>query len=278
VSPSRELVHYIDVSLPGPRLPHDMAFTEHFAILNDCPLFWDPELIAKGVYATRFHTELPTRFAVVPRRGRPDEIRWFEAAPTYVLHWINAYEDGDEIVLDGYFQGDPSPSLEGTSSFYERISRFLDMNRMQTRAHRWRFDLKTGKTREEPLSDRIMEFGMINGRQRGRAHRYVYSSTGTPGFFLFDGLVKLDLQTGEEQRYSYGEGVFGSEAPFAPRTGARAEDDGYVLSFVTDMNRDRSECLVLDARRIDDGPVARVALPERMSSGTHACWADVASS
>jgi carotenoid cleavage dioxygenase len=31
------LVHYVDVALPGPRLPHDMAFTENYAILNDFP-------------------------------------------------------------------------------------------------------------------------------------------------------------------------------------------------------------------------------------------------
>lgn len=273
VSADQELVHYVDVPLPGPRLPHDMAFTEHFSILNDCPMFWDPELIAKGVYATRFHRELPTRFAVIPRRGQTADIRWFEAAPTYVLHWINAYEDGDEIVLDGYFQSDPSPSLKGASTFYERISRFLDLNRMQARPHRWRFNLKTGGTKEEPLGDRIMEFGMINGRHGGRRYRYVYNTTGTPGFFLFDGLVKLDTQTGAEQRYAFGDGVYGSESPFAPRVGSRGEDDGYLVSFVTDMRNDRSECLVFDARQIGDGPIARVRLPERISSGTHACWA-----
>ena len=74
-----------------------MAFTEHFAILNDCPMYWDPDLLAKGVHAVRFHPDLPTRFAVVPRLG-DGPARWFEAEPTYVLHWINAYEDGDEIV------------------------------------------------------------------------------------------------------------------------------------------------------------------------------------
>jgi carotenoid cleavage dioxygenase-like enzyme len=36
------LSHYVEVPLPGPRLPHDMAFTENYAILNDCPMFWDP--------------------------------------------------------------------------------------------------------------------------------------------------------------------------------------------------------------------------------------------
>jgi carotenoid cleavage dioxygenase len=156
VSPAGELVHYVDVPLPGPRLPHDMAFTEHYAILNDCPLFWDPAALAKGVHANRFFPDLPTRFAIVPRRGRTEEIRWFEAAPTFVLHWINAYEDGDEVVLDGFFQHDPAPALPEGAALRDRLFRFLDLYAFQARAHRWRFDLRTGKTREEPLSERVM--------------------------------------------------------------------------------------------------------------------------
>ena len=54
-----QLVHYIDVPLPGPRLPHDMVFTENYAILNDMPLFWVPEALAKGKYAAKFHPAIP---------------------------------------------------------------------------------------------------------------------------------------------------------------------------------------------------------------------------
>jgi carotenoid cleavage dioxygenase len=273
VDAANQLVHYVDVPLPGPRLPHDMAFTEHYAILNDCPLFWDVEGIAKGIYAARFHPELPTRFAVIPRRGGSDTIRWFEAAPTYVLHWINAYEDGDEIILDGFFQHSPAPAPRRTGSVYERMFHYLALDSMGARAHRWRFNLITGQTKEEDLSDRTMEFGMINGRFAGRPYRYAYNATGVPGRFLFDGVVKHDLETGRETRYAFGDGVYGSEAPMAPRVGARAEDDGYLVTFVTDMNEDRSECLVFDAADIAVGPIARVRLPERICSGTHACWA-----
>ena len=40
------------------------------------------------------------------------------------------------------------------------------------------------------------------------------------------------------------------------------------------MNTHCSECVVLDARNIAAGPVARIMLPHQISSGTHACWAD----
>ena len=109
VDENDQLVHYVDVPLPGPRLPHDMAFTRNYVILNDFPLFWDPKLLQADVHLPGFHPDMPSRFAVIPRRGGTDEIRWFEADPTFVLHFTNAYEDGDEIVLDGFFEGEPSP-------------------------------------------------------------------------------------------------------------------------------------------------------------------------
>jgi carotenoid cleavage dioxygenase-like enzyme len=268
------LTRSVPVELPGPRLPHDMAFTENFAILNDLPFFWDPDLLERGVHLPRFFPDIPSRLAIVRRDGT-GSVRWFEAEPTYVLHWINAYEDGDEIVLDGFFQHDPSPPKRDAApapTHLASVYRYLDLEQMQTRSHRWRFNLVTGQTREESLSDRIMEFGMINGQHSGRPHRYSYNVTGEPGWFLFNGLVKHDLRTGREERYAFGEGVFGSETPFAPRVGSTAEDDGYLVTFTTDVVRDKSECLVFDARDISSGPIARVRLPERISSGTHSCW------
>jgi carotenoid cleavage dioxygenase len=253
-----------------------MAFTERFVILNDCPLFWDPVALEKGVHANRYFPELPTRFAIVPRRGTTEQIRWFEAAPTFVLHWINAYEEGDEVVLDGFFQHDPAPRLPEGASLHDRLFRFLDLHALQARPHRWRFDLRSGKTREEPLSERVMEFGMINARHAGRPYRYAYNVTGVPGAFLFDGLVKHDLQTGGEEHYALGAGVYGSETVMAPRIGSGSEDDGYLVSFVTDLPNDRSECWIFAAQAVGDGPLARVRLPERIASGTHACWAPAA--
>lgn len=266
------LVHYIDVPLPGPRLPHDMAFTENYAILNDLPLFWSPEALRAGKYAARFHKDIPTRLAVIPRRGATSDIKWFEATPTYVLHWVNAYEDGDEIVLDGFFQQDPEPPA-GNGTLYQRMFRFLDNDLMGPRLHRWRLNLVTGTTKEEPLSDRVTEFGMINGLHAGRAHRYSYAATSLPGWFLFNGLVKHDAVTGHEEHYAFPEGVYASETAMAPRVGSTGEDDGYLVTIVSDMGRDLSECLVFDARRVADGPIARVQLPERVSSGTHSTWA-----
>ena len=96
----------------------------------------------------------------------------------------------------------------------------------------------TGRTREEPLAEQVCEFPTIHGRYAGRRHRYVYAMTTRPGWFLFDGLLRHDVQTGELERYAFGDGVYGSESPMAPRVGGTDEDDGYVVSFVSDVGRD----------------------------------------
>ncbi|MBM4256107.1 MAG: apocarotenoid-15,15'-oxygenase [Deltaproteobacteria bacterium] len=274
VDKHNRVLTYFPVQLPGPRMPHDMAFTEHWSILNDLPLFTDAEAVARKSRKMTMHWDVPSRFALVPRRGPADGIRWFEAAPTYVQHWVNAYEDGDEVILDGYFQEDPLPKPpEGTSGGLGNMLATIDLHLVKSRLQRWRFNLATGMTREERLDDRILEFGTFNQRHAGKKYRFAYSCTFEPGWFLFKGWVKHDLQTGKSWEFKLPPGVYCSESPFAPRLGAVEEDDGYVVSFLIDENTKTSECWVLDAKRIQDGPIARVALPHKISSGTHSCWA-----
>ena len=274
VNAARQLVHYVPIPLPGPRLPHDMAFTDNYAILNDFPLYWDPQALQAGAHAVRFDRDLPSRFGIIPRRGASHEIRWFEAEPTFVLHWINAFEAGDEVVLDGFFEENPDPQLKLDPNDKRSMFRMLDMHVVGAKPYRWRFNLKTGETKEGYLDDAVSEFGMINSTFAGKPYRYVWATTMKPEWFLMNGLVRLDVMTGDKQTYTFPEGVFISESPMAPRCGSKQEDDGYVMTLVTDMNEDTSSALIFDAQDISRGPIASVALPQRICVGTHSCWSD----
>ncbi len=270
-----KLAHYVPVPLPGPRLPHDMAFTKNYSILNDLPVFWDPELLKRNIHVSRLHPGVPSRFAVIPRYGDTADIQWFEADPTYILHFLNAYEDGDEIVMDGYFQENPTPRpIEDAPEGYGHMMAFLDEHSFRPKLHRWRFNLKTGETQEQHLDERLLEFGMFNQRYAGKPYRYAYSTTTKPGWFLFNGFVKHDLQTGESWQVTLPDGRYASEAPFVPRINAQDEDDGYLVSFIIDEHAGRSECVLIDCKQFEQGPVVRIALPHKISSGTHSVWAD----
>jgi carotenoid cleavage dioxygenase len=89
---------------------------------------------------------------------------------------------------------------------------------------------------------------------------------------MFEGLIRHDIGTGRETRFHLPDGEYCSEAVFAPRLGATGEDDGYIITYTSDVVNDHSDCAIFDAGDIAAGPVARVRLPERISSGTHACW------
>ncbi|UAB79473.1 carotenoid oxygenase family protein [Erythrobacter sp. SCSIO 43205] len=286
VGRSGQLEHYVPIPLPGPRLPHDMAITKNWSILNDMPLFWDENLLERNIHAARIHDGVPTRFALIPRRGQPEDIRWFEASPTYVLHWTNAYEvsgsEGDEVVLEGYYQDKPMPDPLEEAGEYSHMMAYVDEHSFQSRLHRWRFNLKTGETTEERLSDRIVEFGMINPAYLMKKSRYIWSTTSKPGWFLFNGYVRHDTQTGEEQVHELPDGVYASESPMVPRKSSSSEavrqqsreDDGYLVTFLINENTATSELAILDASDIAKGPICRAALPHKISSGVHATWVE----
>ena len=273
VNARNELVHYVPIELPGARWPHDMGMTQHYCIIHDLPMFFDQEGLKKGQHRLKFHRDVPARFGVIPRMGSNADVRWFEAQPCYLLHLSNSYETGDEIVMEGCIQTNPIPEISHLPrEGYARMIALLDMHQQETRMHRWRFNLKTGETKEEDLDDEVTEFPMVNGRYKGRPYRYSYNAYATPGFWLLDGLKKFDLQTGKHQSWRAPKGCYASETPFAPRDNATAEDDGYLVTFLTNTETQRGECAVFDARDITQGPICRIILPGHVPMGAHAYW------
>ena len=276
---SGKLLHEEAIDLPGPRLPHDIGFTSNYTILHDLPFFHDPKVLQRHqLRVLTFHRDIPTRFGLIPRHGRGDQIRWFECEPCYVLHISNCWEEGDWVVMDGCRSVNPMPSATGEEG---ELSHMLAYMRLEANNYRWRFNLRTGEVRENDIDDLNTEFNKTNPLYAGVKSRYAYHQRipllHEGGHTLrFTGLVKYDNETGCRQQWDYGEGVFGSEAVYVPKVGAtreHPEDDGYVITLVTNPRDWSSHCLVFDATDVAVGPMARVTLPQRVPFGFHASWA-----
>ena len=163
----------------------------------------------------------------------------------------------------------------GGVSYDERLSRFISLDGMQTRLHRWRLNLVTGLVKRNACPDTITEFGMINGLHGGRQHRYTYAATGVAR------AVPVQ-RPGQARRRDRRRGALRASAtgcsaarPRWPRVWAvPGEDDGYLVTLTIDVvERPHRSAGCFDAARVADGPIARVRLPERISSGTHSTWA-----
>jgi all-trans-8'-apo-beta-carotenal 15,15'-oxygenase len=59
---------------------------------------------------------------------------------------------------------------------------------------------------------------------------------------------------------------------FVARRGGSDEGDGYVLATIFEERRNASHLAIFDARRIDDGPLARAYLDHRVPLGFHGSW------
>jgi carotenoid cleavage dioxygenase-like enzyme len=273
-----KLLHEEAIDLPGPRLPHDIGFTTNYTILHDLPFFHDIDVLRKHhMRVLTFHRDIPTRFGIIGRHAPGSSIRWFECEPCYILHVSNCWEAGDWVVMDGCRSENPMPRAHGDEG---ELSHMLAYMRLEANNYRWRFNLRTGEVREGPIDDLNTEFNKTNPLFGGRQSRFAYHQR-IPTFeeggatLRFTGLVKYDNETGRRWQWDYGPGVFGSEAVFAPKVGATAEtaeDDGYVVNITTDSRDWRSHFQVFDATDIEQGPIARVELPQRVPAGFHATW------
>ncbi|MDE0703468.1 MAG: 9-cis-epoxycarotenoid dioxygenase [Rhodospirillaceae bacterium] len=270
VGADNELKHFTQIELPGPRLPHDMGITENYAILHDLPVVFTEQGMKQGLWTIHQPRDLPTRFGVLPRTGRGDEIRWFETDPCYIYHVINCWEDGDEVVMHACKMIPNNLAPDPKYGAYAPMVALLALHAVPVE---WRMNLKTGGIAERQLDDRLGEFPAVNLDWVGRKGRHSYHvSLEGSDTLLFDGLLKYDLETGACVEHRFAPGVYGSEPVFAPRPGAAEEDDGYVVTFTVDRADGRSEAQVFDARALDAGPVARVRIPQRVPFGFHATW------
>lgn len=266
VSAQGELVRTVPIDLPTGVMMHDFAITEHYTLLMDLPLTFRLERLQRGEPAYLFEPDSPSRFGILPRHGDSSSIRWFEAPACYVLHTLNAYEVGEEVVLIAC-------RMNGTT-FLNIPSKPYNSKGDIPRLHRWRFNLRTGEVREEVLDDVASEFPSVNKQRLGQQNRYGYTArivNGSP-LFIQDGLLKYDFINGFSQMHNFGLGRYGGEAVFVPRPNGTAEDDGWLLTFVYDTAKETSELVLVNPQDLTAEPVARILIPQRVPYGFHGTW------
>lgn len=264
VSPSGELVQSEVIDVPGPTMMHDFMITENYALFMDLPVIFHLPTAVKGGMPFCWSDDYGARIGIMPRTGGNKDVRWFEVEPCYVFHNMNAWEEGDEVVLDSC----------RISELWRQAGDMTGGEGERT-LHRFRFNLKTGAVSEETLDERGMEFPRVSDARVGRKNRYGYCvqlGVGEGGL-QFSTHLKFDLQTGKAEEHHYGEGCNPGEAVFVGAEGCDSDsDDGYLLSYVYDEKDDKSALVVLDASRFGAEPLARIPLPQRVPYGFHGSW------
>jgi carotenoid cleavage dioxygenase len=267
ISARGEITGTTDIAIPRPAVMHDFAITPRHTLFLDMPLTSSLKRLLRGQPFLKFEPELGARIGILPRYGRGDEVRWFEVSTCFVFHTLNAYEDGDEVVLlacrtedfPESFLMPPMMRADGGGPIGREFAPVL---------YRWRFNLKTGIVREEALDDTPSDFPRVNEGLVGSRTRYGY----TLNIREVNELSKYDFERGRSERHGFGKGRFGGDGVFVPRPNAIAEDDGWFITYVHDEGDGTSELVVIKARDFGAPPVARVRIPVRVPYGFHGAW------
>lgn len=281
VGPAGEIRHLAPVdSLQRATVKHDFAITPRFSIILDMPLVISPENLFQGKDMLDWQGDsVASRIGVMPRYGQDEDVQWFKVQTGFVFHTVNAYEEGDVVVLRGCRSSriGLSPEKEFGENWAETYWRPGTPH--QSCLYEWRLNLATGRVTEQTLSPREQwpEFPVINDRYVGRKHRFAYcvdhdleTSRVVEGPAV-KGFIKYTFPECSSEHHNLGPGRFGCEPAFVPRRGADEadEDNGWLVGYVYDEAADRSEVVIIDCKNFAGPPVCRLALPARVPFGFH---------
>jgi carotenoid cleavage dioxygenase len=246
----------VEIPVSDGPMVHDLALTQKYVVVYDLPVTFSMDLAAAGAglpYA--WNDAHPARIGLLPRGGDASDVRWIGIDPCWVFHTMNAYDDGDRIVLDlvkfpsflrdGRLEGNPPPVLD-----------------------RWTIDPAAGTVAQQTLDDRNQEFPRVDDRLSSLPHRYGYTVTSEAG----EGILKRDYRTGRTERRPFPAGSAVGEAVFVPAAPDAGEDDGYLMTLAYDTERAATDLVVFSAQDFTGDPVATVHLPVRVPAGFHGSW------
>lgn len=262
IGPRGNVTRNVQIDIPRPVLMHDFGVTDQHVVFFDSPAVLDPAAASRGEPMVEWRPEHGTRIGVLSREGGTDNVRWFPVENRFVLHVMNAYCEGESIIVDSVrrrgFAIEAAVSGD-TPKLYRSV-----------------IDLGRGTVSEEVLDDRAADFPRIDDRRAGLHHRYGYVAAAMRGVAnvpgTFDALLRYDFHANEVAEHRLPEGTLVGEPQFVPRPGRLAETDGWVLAFTYDPAKDSSTLVVIAADDFDAPPLAVVRMPRRVPAGQHGTW------
>ncbi len=262
----RDVRARIPVARPG--YLHAFALAGRHAVIWECAWRAHPLrfLFAGESYARHFDwmPELGSRLHTV--RLADGAVRSWTAPPMFVFHAVQAFERGDDVVVDLCVHDHAVVEELG-------IARLRSGAATGTpRATHQRFVLSpdASDARQQTLPGRF-ELPQVDPRLAGmRAARYVWAAGAHEDGAFFDRTVMIDHQTGRISETGHDDAV-ALEPLFVPRPDSDGEGDGVLVVHTLSDQDAGSRLRVLRADTLDE--LAVVELPVVVPFGFHGAWA-----
>jgi carotenoid cleavage dioxygenase-like enzyme len=277
---SGRVIHEAWIQAPYAGMVHDIAVTQNFVVFIIVPLRSEYEWLERNETYFKWDPNEQTYLGVLPRKGNANQLRWFRGPTRSHGHVLNAFDDGRHIHIDG------TVSLRSFLHFFPNIDGSpFDPRQAVTFITRWSIDpaAKDDGFTERRLLDVPGEMPRIDPRFETLPYGWgamiplhlpdpSRAEEGGP-IDLFQSICTLDPGGAKApQIFHAGATSSVSEPQFVPARKGAAEGEGYILTVVGRSRELRTDLVILDAQRIERGPVATVALPIRLRTGGHSSW------
>lgn len=257
---------------PQPGYLHAFAMTPNYLVFMLVPFTM---AAGDGAFFARlaFATHRPCRIALVPKDAL-DSPRWFEVDFAMAYHFGDAFERGEEVIMRTVRHRDIDEARSPMAAVM-RGERPAGGAVADTDLASLHLDLASGVARWEAHGMTGLEFPTWDERTPGdrAATLYAPCTVGRADAPYFNAVCSIDVETGRRQHWRYGARVYSEEHRFVARPGSRRPGEGWLLGTLLDHAQGRSGLAVLDAERVDEGPVATAWVPYTTPLGFHGWFA-----
>lgn len=212
-----------------------------------------------------FQPNQPLRIAVV-RKDDLSDVRWFEADFAMVYHFADASERDGEILLRAVRHPDLA---EARSPIREAVVGLDRVAHEPEALSALRLDLRSGRARWQHYGIRAIEFPMFDERTPADTPAIMYAPAVLGGAPSFNAVLAIDAERGKVRTHRYDDGILAEQHVFVPRPGSHRPNDGWLVGTLLDTGRRRSGLAILDAGRVDAGPLAEAWLDYDFPLGFH---------
>jgi all-trans-8'-apo-beta-carotenal 15,15'-oxygenase len=261
-------------AIRSPRMTylHDFLVTERHLVFILHPVAFSPFAMLAGLrsFADSLTWKPKQGNLVLVQDKAGGKPALIEAPAAWMWHALNAYERGGAIIAD--FVGYEAPDhFIGDAPAFSAVTRSEEGEAKHPgTVRRYVIDPKARTLREETIDAGNHEFPMVDLRMALRKHRYGWFACGHAGDWIFDGVTRLDMESGAREEYRFGSRHFVGEPIFAPR-GVR-EGDGWILAQVQSGETGTNFLAVFEAANLAAGPVAKVHLRHHAPISFHGHW------
>ena len=270
----------------SPAWIHDFPGNDEYIIIPETPLYFNLASLTLGSPPGThlFLDWIPedgSRIHIVHRRT--GTVHTVETDPFFVFHWANAFvsDDGKYLHIDATVYDDPDivehlllkNVREGTRELPQSALRRMTFEKQNDGSftlfrHHTSSSWRCLSEDEGRDFGHFSDFPTVSPKVRGNEHRYVWMSAAVRPTNVTNALVKFDVETSQSM-YWHEPGALPGEPCFVPNPSGSAEDDGVILSMLTEASGG-SALLVLDASSMKE--LCRIHTPIPIASGFHGSW------